>query len=107
MSLEAIKSIKECEERAKEIISSADDEARSIVREAKIEGQDLLIYLEKKAKVEAERMINENEIKLAADKEKFSAELKHKTDELYNSADKNIDKAVDFIVDSVIKAEDK
>ena len=98
MALEIIKTIKETEENAEEIKKKALADARDSLKQSDQHNED---YFEKKmaeTRLEAARIIAGYESQALDEQQKMKEELQKETDRIQESAQKNMDAAVSFIL---------
>ncbi|MGI6029489.1 MAG: hypothetical protein ACOX81_08765 [Candidatus Heteroscillospira sp.] len=104
MSLEAIKTISEAEEQAKNIRAQAAAEAKRIAGEAESAGRAAVEAAEKKAAEELAGLTQKADEKAVASAKTLAAENDRQKAGLRSRAEKRMDDAVSLIVERIVNS---
>ena len=102
MSLEAIKTINEAEEKAKKLKTDAVADAKKAVKDAESKGLAEIEAAVKKADDELKELIRKADAKAAEDAEKLSGDTETKKAVMRARAEKMVEKAALLVVERIV-----
>ncbi|MDI3535072.1 MAG: V/A-type H+/Na+-transporting ATPase subunit [Thermosediminibacterales bacterium] len=105
MAVEEIKAIKEAEKEAEKILADAKRKAAQIVKEAKEEAENLIADTIKNAEAEGRILVQKAEESSKKEVDGIKSEYEQKWKAMEQQALKNMDKAVNFIVERIVKSD--
>jgi V/A-type H+-transporting ATPase subunit G/H len=103
LAKDAIKEIKAAEEEANKIINDAKLESREIVKKAEENALKEYKDIINKSSLEAKRIMDEVESKANGEATLIFKEGKEKADEILNVSNDLLDKAVNLVVERIVK----
>ncbi|UCG02358.1 MAG: hypothetical protein JSW11_22580 [Candidatus Heimdallarchaeota archaeon] len=103
MTSDLLHLIRDAEKKAEQIINDASLEAQKIIEEARSEAKQLLLQVNStKLDIETDQLKKIRE-KYQAEVEELESQAKNRIKELKEQAHKNTEKAVDFVIQSILE----
>lgn len=103
--VEELKSLRNAEEEAKKIIENAEREAEKMIREAEEQAASLMSKAEAETRKAAQDMRQKADAAIASELGDREKEFAAKRREMKNKVSENIDEAVSYIINRVLKTE--
>lgn len=104
LAIEAIKSIKECEQRGNEVIAKAQAEAKDIIKKAKMDGDNMYEEILKQAKDEKNRILSNAEEEGKNMANPIIARCEDEIKSYSNINGEKLDKAVKLIYERIVRS---
>lgn len=101
---DALEDVKITEQQAKTLLEEAEKEARVIISNARDEGEKLLLDAKKRGEAEGNKIVKQAEDDATNQAGNLSKEHEEKVKHLEKFAAAKINKAVDMIVERIVKA---
>lgn len=107
MTIEEIKAVKEAEKEAEKIRIDAQKRAAQIIKEAKNKAEELIEQAIKEAEHEGTNMVRDAEESSSKEVDNIKKEYEQKYKVMEEQAFKNMDKAVNFIMERIVTTNGK
>jgi vacuolar-type H+-ATPase subunit H len=101
--LEDLKTLKDAEEKAKEIIEKSEDEANKIKSEAEVRASNVISEQKKRMRKTESELRTDIEKELEAGIDKIDAEYAEERSKIKQSSEKRMEEAISHVIDEVLK----